>query len=191
MFSIFALVATACPKACAGAHADPPIEQFEEAWCFCCVEVAECVGLTLQHDPRPRAHGDVDADGLLVEQTSRTAAWSGSGGCRWFGRFARKKLHSSVGRDDARFGGQFANLVERCRMCEGMWSKNLGRRVGGRPCCMARVAALYTCSLCSVRQLLCVKVPTDSMKEFSPCDVGGASGWGWRRLNHSVRQEWM
>ena len=74
---------------------------------------AQCVGVILRHDPRPHAHGDVDADGFLVEQASRTAARSGSGGCRWFGRFARQNRHSSVGRDDARFGDQFANLVER------------------------------------------------------------------------------
>ena len=104
---------TACPETCAGAHADPPIELLEEAQCFCCPEVAECVGVALQHDPRPHAHGDVDADGFIVEQARRTAAWSGSVGRRWVGRFARKKLYACVGSEDARFAGQFANLVER------------------------------------------------------------------------------
>ena len=99
-------MATVCPEACAGAHADLPVELFEEAECFGCAEVAECVRVTLQHDPRPIAHCNVDADGFIAfieEQTSRTAAWSGGVGCRWFGWVASNKLHTSVGCDVARF----------------------------------------------------------------------------------------
>ena len=65
-----ALVAMAYPPAGGNAHANPPVEVFEQAEGFGRAQMTEGVGVAGLHDEGSHKHRHVDADGFVIEETS-------------------------------------------------------------------------------------------------------------------------
>ena len=107
-----ACVALSSPEARGRAHANPPIELFQKADGFGGAEVAECIGVALEHDPRTHAFWHVDACGFIVEEASSSTARTIRGGGRRLGNLSNQERIAVIIGDDATFCGQFFYVGE-------------------------------------------------------------------------------
>ena len=95
------------------AHVYPPVELLQESESTRSSWMAERVGGICDHNPRSHDHGHVNADGLIVLETSSTPPSVSRivGSC--FGELSREQTNAIVGSDDAPFVGDLPNFIER------------------------------------------------------------------------------
>ena len=72
-FPCLALEAVAKPPPGADAHTNQPVKTFEHSQCARCVEVAGSCRVASLHDPRAHEQRYVNANRLIVQQTSRAS----------------------------------------------------------------------------------------------------------------------
>ena len=81
------------------------------------------------HDQGAHEHGDVDADGFVVNETCCPTGWC-RGGARRFGELANEEGDPRVAGEEAAFVGESADLLQR-RLLMGRGIVEKIRRQGG------------------------------------------------------------